>query len=103
MTDDGRRTTNNRKVIPVGRWVLRVRSYVRPLPLGLALLTLSGLYLLGPARDSMGAGATGALLLHIALGLALILPVGIALARAFHRARHSRLHTPSYVGAQSIA
>ena len=49
----------------------------RMLTVGLALLTLSALYLLGPARTAMGWPAAAAVLLHIGLGLLLILPVSV--------------------------
>ncbi|HLK56415.1 MAG TPA: hypothetical protein VKU00_07615, partial [Chthonomonadaceae bacterium] len=53
----------------------------RPLPLGILLLTLSALYLVGPARNSMSAATAGIVLLHLALGVLLLVPVGMALAR----------------------
>ncbi len=49
----------------------------RLLTVGLALLTLSALYLLGPARAAMGWAAAIAVLLHLGLGLLLIVPFAV--------------------------
>ena len=49
----------------------------RPMTASLALLTLSALYLLGPAHAAMGWPASVAVLLHIGLGLLLIAPIAV--------------------------
>ena len=54
----------------------------RLLTVGLALLTLSALYLLGPARAAMGWSASVAVLLHIGLGLLLMVPILIRSVKA---------------------
>jgi hypothetical protein len=63
----------------------------RLLTAGLALLTLSGLYLLGPARAALGWDAALAVLLHIGLGLLLIVPLVIVGVRTLRtRLHHER-------------
>ena len=54
----------------------------RLLTVGLALLTLSALYLLGPAHSAMGWAAACAVLLHIGLGLLLTAPIAVYGVRA---------------------
>ena len=56
------------------------------LSVGLALLTLTALYLVGPGWNAMGGGAALALLLHIGLGVALIVPIAVALLRKMRQA-----------------
>ncbi|MCW3098590.1 MAG: putative system TPR-repeat lipoprotein [Chthonomonadaceae bacterium] len=53
----------------------------RLLTVGLALLTLSALYLLGPAHAAMGWPAAVAVLLHIGLGLLLTVPIAVYAVR----------------------
>ncbi|HZO91386.1 MAG TPA: tetratricopeptide repeat protein [Chthonomonadaceae bacterium] len=64
----------------------RLQAGKKPITLGLILLTLTALYLIGPAWNAMSAGAACAVLLHIGLGLALSVPVGMALWRSLQRA-----------------
>lgn len=62
----------------------------RLLTVGLALLTLSALYLFGPAHGAMGWPAASAVLLHIGLGLLLIVPVAVYGVRTKGRAPTGR-------------
>jgi hypothetical protein len=67
---------------PWGWWGIYTRS-LRPLPCALAVLVVSAGFLAGPARDAMDASTAVAVLLHIGLGFALIVPAGWALIRYF--------------------
>lgn len=74
-----------RSLFPPNALFAPLRNRLSPLPLGIALLTLSALYLALPARDRMDSAAALAILLHIGLGLLLIIPVGLALVRRLQR------------------
>jgi tetratricopeptide (TPR) repeat protein len=60
---------------------MQIRRLLQPLPCGLACLLLTAIYLIGPARNALGIGAASAVLLHIALGCALALPVALRVGR----------------------
>ena len=64
----------------------------RLLTVGLALLALSALYLLGPARNVMGWEAACAILLHLGLGLVLIVPVVLYAVHAKGSRPAERVH-----------